>query len=74
MADVSVDRRLSDVSQGESSRNRCVAGLAVSVARNRAVTLDAARGEGRRPSDDRPKLAAHEGCVGIGDAALWALG
>jgi hypothetical protein len=40
MANVSVYRCLSDVLQGKSSRNRCVAGLAVSVARIPAVSVD----------------------------------
>ena len=40
MANVSVYRGLCDVLQGKSSRNRCVAGLAVSVARIPAVSLD----------------------------------
>jgi hypothetical protein len=40
MANVSVYRRLSDVLQGKGSRNRCVAGLVVSVARIPAVSLD----------------------------------
>jgi hypothetical protein len=40
MANVSVYRRLSNVLQEKTSRNRCVAGLAVSVARIPAVSLD----------------------------------
>jgi hypothetical protein len=48
MVNVSVYRRLRDVLQEKSIGNRCVACLAVSVARNPAVSLDVASWYGQK--------------------------
>jgi hypothetical protein len=56
MANVSVYRRLSNVLQGKTSRNRCVACVAVSVAQNPAGSLELPSPDARKTQQQKRYL------------------
>jgi hypothetical protein len=66
MANVSVYRRLSNVLQGKTKANRCVACMGVSVAQNLAGSLELPSPDARKPQQIQTyQLSALSSDVGV---------